>query len=139
MMVAGVASGAYLTTVLPITIVIAVLAALDAAALIYWFYLRPARRRRATVPSARVPMRSLAEMMTVAGVLMIVTALWVTILGALTEFGVVGESTAKWSDLAATGLRVSADQPAAFGARCLVVAASVWAIGFGLTKASGGS
>lgn len=132
------AAGAYGTARLPIVTVIGMLAALDAGVLIYWFYFRQGRRRTAPA-SGRVPMRALAEVMTVAGVLLILTALWVTILGLLTEFGITNETTANWSALAATGWHVSPAQPAAFGLRCLVVAASVWAVGFGLTKVSGGS
>lgn len=116
--------------------VIGMLVALDAGALIYWFWFRPGRQR-AVPPFARAPMRALAEVMTVAGVLLIVTALWVTILGLLTEFGITNETTANWGALATAGLQVSAAQPAAFGLRCLVVAASVWAVGFGLTRAAG--
>jgi hypothetical protein len=137
LLVAGAALGAYLTMRLPIMIVVQLLAALDAGVLIYWFYFRHGRRPRAVRPPARAPMRSLADVMTAAGIVMIVTALWVTALGVSTEFGVTNETTAKWGELAAAGFQVSADQPAAFGARCLIVAASVWTVGFGLTKATG--
>ena len=132
------ALGGYLTVRLPIVTVIGMLVALDAGVLIYWFWFRQGRRR-AVPPFARAPMRALAEVMTVAGVLLIVTALWVTILGLLTEFGITNETTANWGALATAGLQVSAAQPAAFGLRCLVVAASVLAVGFGLTRASGRS
>ena len=138
-LVAGVALGAYLTTRLPIMTNIQVLVALDAGVLIYWLYFRQRSRDRAARPVARAPMRALAEAMRVAGVVMIVTALWVTVLGLLTEFGITNESTANWSELAAAGFQVNAEQPAAFGARCLVVGASVWAVAFGLTRASSGS
>jgi hypothetical protein len=137
-MVAGVALAAYLTTRLPIMIVVQVLVALDAAVLIYWIAFR-ARRQRAVRPFARAPMLALADGMKVAGVVMIATALWITMLGLLTEFGVTNETTANWSGLAAAGFQVNAGQPAAFGARCLVVAAAVWTVGFGLTRASSGS
>lgn len=136
---AGAALGAYLTTRLPIMTVVQVLVAIDAGVLVYWLYLRQGRRGRTARPVARAPMRALAEAMRVAGIVMIVTALWVTILGLLTEFGITNESTANWSELAAAGFQVNAEQPAAFGARCLVVGASVWAVAFGLTRASSGS
>jgi hypothetical protein len=139
LLMAGVgAAGAYASARLPIVTVIGMLAALDAGVLIYWCYFRKGRHRAAPA-SGRVPMRALAEVMTAAGVLLILTALWVTILGLLTEFGITSETTANWSALAATGWQVSAAQPAAFGLRCLIVAASVWMVGFGLTRASSGS
>ena len=136
---AGVALGAFLTTRLPIMMVVEMLVALDAGVLVYWLYVRQGPRQRAARPVAGAPMRALADAMRVAGVVMIVTALWVTILGLLTEFGLTNESTANWSELAAAGFQVNAEQPAAFGARCLVVGASVWAVAFGLTRASSGS
>ena len=83
-------------------------------------------------------MRGLAGALSAVGIVLIVNALWLTLLGYLTEFGITNETTTNWGGLAALGLQVKADQPSAFGVRCLVVAASVWAVGFGLAKASGG-
>lgn len=123
--------GAYVTARLPIVTVVLLLMALDVGVLIYWFYPRPGRAE------PRAPLRSLAAMLRVAGVLLIVNALWITILGVLTQFGVTNETTSDWNALAANGFQVRPDQPMAFGARGLVVAAAVWVVGFGLAKASG--
>jgi hypothetical protein len=130
--------GACLTALLPVMIVVLLLAALGLGILFYWFLVRPGRHVPVGTRVAMTPMRYLAEVTTVAGVLLIAGAAWLTILGLLTQFGMTSESTARWSELAAMGFQVTADQPAAFGARCLVVAAAVWAVGFGLTRASGG-
>ena len=135
-LVVGVLVGAYLTTRMPILAVVQALLALDLAVLIYWFKFRADRKR---LPAAAGPLRSLAEVIQVAGVLLVVTALWVTILGVLTQYGVTDAATADWEALAASGFQASADQPAAFGARSLVVAAAVWAVGFGMLRTSGGS
>jgi hypothetical protein len=116
---------------MPILIVVQVLLALDAAVLIYWFAARGTRK------AAAGSLRSLAEVIRAAGVLLFVTAFWITMLGVLTQYGVTNAVTADWGALAATGFKVNPAQPAAFGARGLVVAAAVWAVGFGLDRASG--
>lgn len=138
LLMAGVLLGASVTVRLPVMTVVLLLAALDLGIVFYWFAVREGRDAAMGKRVVRTPMRYLADVTSVAGVLLIVSALWLTILGFLTEFGITDESTAHWSELAAIGLQVRADQPAAFGARCLVVAAAVWAVGFGLTRASGG-
>ena len=125
------------TMLLPVAIVMVLLAVVDAAALFYWLGMR---RRRNPAPRARAalaPMRRLAEVVRVSGVLLIGNALWLTILGALTQAGITTEATAKWSALAGIGVQVQPEQPVVFGARALVVAAAVWLVGFGLMKASG--
>ncbi|HUQ88939.1 MAG TPA: hypothetical protein VM096_15385 [Vicinamibacterales bacterium] len=118
-------------------IVVELLVAVDVAALIYWFYVRPRRNVAPGRPVSRTSMRSLADVIRVTGVLLICNAAWITMLGALTQFGITNEAAADWRALAATGFQVTPDQPATFGARGLVVAAAVWAVGFGLAKASG--
>ena len=50
----------------------------------------------------------------------------------MTEFGITNETTAKWSEIG-----VTADQADTFGLQFLAVSIAVWAVGFGLTKASG--
>lgn len=133
----GVLLGAYLTVRLPIMTVVLVIAAVDVGILFYWFFGRAGRQMPVGRQVARAPIRRLAEVLRVAGVLLIAGALWLTILGFLTEFGITNESAAHWNELAAIGFQVKADQPAAFGGRCIAVAVAVWAVGFGLTKASG--
>jgi hypothetical protein len=137
LVVVGALLGAGLTVRLPAVAVVLSLAALDLGLLIYWFYVRAELDVSPGQRVARTPMRRLARVLSAVGVVLIVNALWLTILGFLTESGITNESTANWSGLAAMGLQVSADRPSAFGARCLVVAAAVWAVGFGLAKASG--
>ena len=127
----------YLTSRIRIVSVVGLLVALDAGVLIYWFYVRPRRGVPPGRPVPRTSMRSLADVISVAGVLLIVSALWITMLGALTQFGITSETTADWRALAASGFQVRPDQPVSFGARGLVVAAAVWVVGFGLAKASG--
>lgn len=135
---AGALMGAAVTVRLPILAVVLLLAALGSGVLFYWFRVRAVRSVPTGTRGALAPMRRLAEVLSVAGVLLVAGALWLTILGLLAEFGITHESTARWSELAALGFQVSAGRPAAFGARCLVVAAAVWAVGFGLSRATGG-
>ena len=129
--------GAYLTTRIRIVSVVQLLVALDLGVLIYWFAVRPRRAVAAGRPGPRTSMRSLGDVIKVAGVLLILNALWIMILAVLTQFGITSETTADWRALAASGFQVAADQPVSFGARGLVVAAAVWVVGFGLAKASG--
>jgi hypothetical protein len=137
LLLAVVLLGAYLTSRMRIVTVVRLLVALDAGVLIYWLYVRPRRVVPAGRPVPRTSMRALADVISVAGVLLIVSALWITILGVLTQFGITNETTADWRALAASGFQVRPDQPVSFGARGLVVAAAVWVVGFGLAKASG--
>jgi hypothetical protein len=133
---AGVLLAASVTVLLPIVTVIGLLVVVDVAVLACWFYFRPGRDSRPG-KVARTPIRSLADMLRVAGWLLIGNALLVMVLGVLTELGVTNATTANWGGLADMGFQVSAGRPLAFGARCLVVAAAVWLVGFGLTKATG--
>ena len=136
-LIVGVLVAGFLTTRMPMVIVVPLLLALDLVALLYWFYFRAERTVLPARSKALKSLRSLADMIRAAGVLLILTALWVTMLGVLTEYGITNAATADWSGLAASGFLVDPDQPAAFGARSLVVAAAVWVVGFGLAKASG--
>jgi hypothetical protein len=133
---AGVLLAASVTVLLPIVTVIGVLVVVDVAVLACWLYFRAGRDARpGKLP--RTPIRSLADMLRVAGWLLIGNALLVMVLGFLTDLGITNATTANWGGLANMGFQVRADQPVAFGARCLVVAAAVWLVGFGLTKATG--
>ena len=118
-------------------IVVPLLLALDLVALLYWFYFRAERKASPVRSAALESLRSLGGVIRVAGVLLLVTALWVTMLGVLTQYGITNAATADWGGLAASGFLVDPDRPAGFGARSLVVAAAVWVVGFGLAKASG--
>ena len=124
----------YATAFVPIVTVVAALVSVDAAVLVYW-----SRYKAPRVPAGRVtprtPMRSLGGAVQVAGMLLIATALWITMLGFLRVSGFAGD--ADWSGLAMAGFEASADQPMTFGLRCLIVATAVWAVGFGVTRVSG--
>ena len=130
------AAAAAVTARIPVAVTMGLLAVIDVAVLVYWF-----RRRRSLaaqgIPATVVPMRRLAEALTVAGALLLVNAGWMLMLGALTQGGVTDEATLRWSDVAAAGLRIRADQPVMFGARLLVVALAVWVMGFGLGRLLG--
>lgn len=136
LLVVGVLLGAYLSVRLPVTITVLLMAALAAGILFYWLFVRAARTRPVGTQAAQAPMRRLAEMIRVAGVLLSAGSVWLLSLGFLTQFGFTHESGAQWSDLAAIGFRVTPEQPAAFGARCLVVATAVWALGAVMTRVS---
>jgi len=136
-LVVGVLVGAFFTTRMPILIVVQALLAIDTGVLIYWCYFRAGRTASLRRPAPRTSLRSLADVIRVAGVLLIVTALWLMILGVLTQYGITNAVTANWGALADSGFQVSPDRPVTFGARALVVAAAVWVVGFGLARASG--
>jgi hypothetical protein len=123
---------------LPVITWVRFLVWLDIGLLIYWFYGRShsplADRAEAT---RRTPLQKLANFITIIGLLLIFNAACITILAYMTEFGVTSETLAKWSELSSLGFNVTAEEADAFGLRFLVVAIAVWAVGFGLTKASG--
>jgi APA family basic amino acid/polyamine antiporter len=129
----GILSCAYLMLSLPVITWVRFLVWLDIGLLIYWFYGRThsplADQQEA---SRRTPLQALANFITIAGLLLIFNAACITILGYMTQFGVTTETLAKWSEIG-----VTAEQADSFGLRFLVVSVAVWAIGFGLTKASG--
>jgi APA family basic amino acid/polyamine antiporter len=134
----GILSCAYLMLSLPVITWVRFLVWLDIGLLIYWFYGRShsplADRAEAT---RRTPLQKLANFITIIGLLLIFNAACITILAYMTEFGVTSETLAKWSELSSLGFNVTAEEADAFGLRFLVVAIAVWAVGFGLTKASG--
>jgi hypothetical protein len=100
---------------------------------IYWFYGRthsPLVNKQEA--ANRTPLQSLANFVTTLGLLLIFNAVCIALLGYMTQFGITNETTAKWSEIG-----VSAEQADAFGLKFLAVSVAVWAVGFGLTKASG--
>jgi basic amino acid/polyamine antiporter, APA family len=129
----GILSCAYLMLSLPVITWVRFLVWLDIGLLIYWFYGRTHSPLADKAEGARrTPLQQLANFITIAGLLLIFNAACITILGYMTEFGVTTETLAKWSEIG-----VTAEQADGFGLRFLVVAVAVWAVGFGLTKASG--
>ncbi|HTM31516.1 MAG TPA: amino acid permease [Vicinamibacterales bacterium] len=134
----GIISCAYLMLSLPVLTWVRFLVWLDIGLLIYWFYGRThSPLSDAREKAARTPLQSLANFVTLFGLLLIFNAACITVLGYMTEFGVTSETLAKWSELSSLGLNVTADQADTFGLKFLVIAVAVWAVGFGLTKASG--
>ncbi|HVG86467.1 MAG TPA: amino acid permease [Vicinamibacterales bacterium] len=134
----GIVSCAYLMLSLPVLTWVRFLVWLDIGLLIYWFYGRTHSPLSDQQEAAkRTPLQSLANLITIFGLLLVFNAACITILGYMTEFGVTTETLAKWSELSQLGIDVTADEADSFGLRFLLVAVSVWVVGFGLTKASG--
>jgi basic amino acid/polyamine antiporter, APA family len=131
--VLGILSCSYLMLSLPIVTWVRFLVWLDIGMVIYWFYGRThSPLVNAKESSARTPLQSFANFVTTTGLLLIFNFACITILGYMTEFGITNETTAKWAEIG-----VTADQADTFGLKWLAVAVAVWALGFGLTKASG--
>jgi APA family basic amino acid/polyamine antiporter len=131
--VLGILSCSYLMLSLPIITWVRFLVWLDIGMLIYWFYGRThSPLVNAKESSARTPFQSFANFVTTMGLLLIFNSACITILGYMTEFGITTETTAKWAEI-----NVTADQADTFGLQLLAVSIAVWALGFGLTKASG--
>jgi basic amino acid/polyamine antiporter, APA family len=131
--VLGILSCAYLMLSLPVLTWVRFLVWLDIGMVIYWFYGRthsPLVNKQEA--ASRTPLQSLANFVTTLGLLLIFNAVCIALLGYMTEFGITNETTAKWSEIG-----VSAEQADAFGLKFLAVSVAVWAVGFGLTKASG--
>src|SRR5687768_16503980 len=134
----GILSCAYLMLSLPVITWVRFLVWLDIGMIIYWLY---GRRKSVLANKAesdrRSPLQSLANFITVFGLLLIFNAACIAILGFMTELGITNETMARWSELETFGLSVTADEADSFGIRFLIVAIAVWLVGFGLTKASG--
>jgi len=131
--VLGILSCSYLMLSLPIITWIRFLGWLDLGMIIYWLY---GRKQSPLVnqaeASSRTPMQSLANFITTFGLLLIFNAACIALLGFMTELGITNETTARWSEIG-----VTPEEADSFGLRVLAVSIAVWAVGFGLTKASG--
>jgi hypothetical protein len=129
----GILSCSYLMLSLPILTWVRFLVWLNLGMIIYWAYGRThSPLVNEAEASARTPMQGLANFITTFGLLLIFNAVCMTILGYMTEFGITNETTAKWHEIG-----VTAEEADAFGLRFLVVSVAVWAVGFGLTRATG--
>jgi basic amino acid/polyamine antiporter, APA family len=136
--VLGILSCGYLMLSLPVLTWVRFLVWLDIGLLIYWFYGRThSPLSDAGEVARRTPLQSMANFVTILGLLLIFNAACITILGYMTEFGITNETLAKWSELSQLGLNVTAEEADAFGLRFLLVAVAVWAVGFGMRKAAG--
>jgi len=131
--VLGILSCAYLMLSLPILTWVRFLVWLDIGMVVYWAYGRThSPLVDSTETSARTPMQSLANFVTTFGLLLLFNAGCMVILGYMTEFGLTNETTAKWHEIG-----VTAGQADTFGLKFFAVSLLVWAVGFGLTRASG--
>lgn len=131
--VLGILSCSYLMLSLPILTWVRFLVWLDIGMVIYWFYGRThSPLVNAAEASARTAMQSLGNFIYTLGLLLIFNAVCMVILGYMTEFGITNETTAKWHEIG-----VTADEADTFGLQMLAVSVAVWAVGFGVTKASG--
>jgi hypothetical protein len=129
----GILSCSYLMLSLPILTWVRFLVWLNIGMVIYWAYGRThSPLVNKAEASARTAMQGLANFITTLGLLLIFNAACMTILGYMTEFGLTNETTAKWHEIG-----VTADEADTFGLRLLAVSVAVWAVGFGLTRASG--
>jgi APA family basic amino acid/polyamine antiporter len=134
----GIVSCAYLMLSLPVLTWARFLIWLDIGMIIYWAYGRShSPLVNQAEAKARTPMQSLANFVTTFGLLLVFNAACIALLGFMTELGITNETTAKWGELESFGFVVTAEDADAFGLRFLAVAVAVWAVGFGLTKASG--
>jgi APA family basic amino acid/polyamine antiporter len=131
--VLGIVSCSYLMLSLPVLTWVRFLVWLDIGMVIYWFYGRThSPLVNAQEAAARTPLQSLANFITTLGLLLIFNAGCIALLGYMTEFGVTNETTAKWHEIG-----ITADQADTFGLQLLVVSLLVWAVGFGMTRATG--
>jgi APA family basic amino acid/polyamine antiporter len=129
----GILSCSYLMLSLPVLTWVRFLVWLDIGMLIYWFYGRThSPLSDGQEVARRTPLQGLANFIAILGLLLIFNAACITILGYMTEFGITNETLVKWSEIG-----VTAEEADGFGLRMLVVSIAVWAVGFGLTKASG--
>jgi hypothetical protein len=128
---------------LPVITWVRFLVWLNIGFIIYWFYGRtnspladPEEQRR------RTTLQTLANFVTVFGLLGLFNGVCMFILGLLTELGVTNETTAKWSELndlteGYLGVHVSADTSDAFGLQVLGIGLAVFVVGKILQKVSG--
>jgi APA family basic amino acid/polyamine antiporter len=129
----GILSCGYLMLSLPIVTWARFLVWLDIGLIIYWFYGRTHSPLADRAESARrTPLQSVANFITVLGLLLIFNFAAITILGFMTQVGITTETLAKWSEIG-----VTAEEADAFGLRWLVVSIAIYLVGFGLTRASG--
>jgi len=129
----GILSCSYLMLSLPILTWVRFLVWLNIGMVIYWVYGRThSPLVNQAEAAARTAIQSLANFITTLGLLLIFNAACMTVLGYMTEFGLTNETTAKWHEIG-----VTADEADTFGLQLLAVSVAVWAVGFGLTKASG--
>jgi len=131
--VLGIVSCLYLMLSLPVLTWVRFLVWLDLGLIIYWFYGRTHSPLADTGEAERrTALQSLANLVTVFGLLLVFNAVCITALGYMTEFGITTETLAKWDEIG-----VTAEEADKFGLRFLAMSVAVYLAGVGLTKASG--
>jgi len=132
--IAGIVSCLYLMLSLPIITWTRFLVWLDIGIFIYWFY---GRVHSPLVDHAEWSARStgqrLGDFITMLGALVLFNAFFITILGFMTVFGIMSETSAKWHELDELlrniGLSVTAESADRFGLQMLGLGAGVFIIG----------
>lgn len=139
----GIASCSYLMLSLPVITWVRFLVWLNIGFVIYWFYGRmqspladPQEQNR------RTGLQSLANFVTVFGLLGLFNGVCMFLLGLMTEVGITNEITAKWSELndlteRFIGVHVNAENADTFGLQVLAVGFAVFIVGKVLQKISG--
>ena len=141
--VLGILSCSYLMLSLPVITWVRFLVWLNIGFVIYWFYGRthsPLADQQEQ--NRRSALQTLANFVTVFGLLGLFNGFCMFLLGLLTEIGITNENTAKWSELNELterfmGIHVSAETSDIFGLQALALGVVVFVIGKVLQKISG--
>ena len=141
--VLGILSCAYLMLSLPVITWVRFLVWLNIGLLIYWFYGRthsPLSNPAET--QSRTALQTLANFVTVFGLLALFNGVCMFLLGLLTELGITTENTAKWYELDELtsryfGLHVTAETADTFGLQLLGVSLAIYVVGWVLQRVSG--
>jgi APA family basic amino acid/polyamine antiporter len=131
--VMGVVSCLYLMLSLSVVTWVRFLVWLDLGLLIYWLY----GRRHSPLADlseqrSRTWAQGFANVVTIAGALLLFNGFFMTVLGYMTEFGITSEATAKWHEIHVTPAQADTVGLAVLGAGALVCLA-----GLALRRASG--
>jgi basic amino acid/polyamine antiporter, APA family len=141
--VLGVISCLYLMVSLSVMTWVRFLVWLDLGMLIYWFYGRTHSPLVNPVEAAtRSGAEGFANLMKIAGYLLLFNGAAITLLALLTEWNVTNETLAKWSELdgliSRVGLHVNPEIADVFGLNIVAVGVAVTAVGWVLGRAMGG-
>jgi len=140
--VLGVLSCLYLMVSLSVMTWVRLLVWLDIGMLIYWFYGRThSPLVDVTEAAARGGAEAVANLLKIAGYLLMFNGGAITLLALLTEAGVTNETLARWSELDAlvsrVGLHVTPEIADQFGLSILAIGIAVAAVGWLLGRATG--
>ena len=140
--VLGVLSCLYLMVSLSVMTWVRLLVWLDIGMLIYWFYGRThSPLVDVTEAAARGGAEAFANLLKIAGYLLMFNGGAITLLALLTEAGVTNETLARWSELDAlvsrVGLHVNPEIADQFGLSILAIGIAVATVGWLLGRATG--